>query len=101
MLLKNTESSTRPSAVLLDEREDGRKDVRLAGEVREEEREDGKVYIYDEVIFTLDADRTETKEDIEEHFDEWWAFGSQPEEPIPTIEDRVRAIEDFLIGGVI
>ena len=101
MLLKNTENTTLPSAVLLKVMEDGSRDVRMAGEAHEEEREDGKVYVYDKVVFTLGADRTETAEDIESNFDEWWDYGSQPEEPTPTIEDRVRAIEDYLIGGLI
>lgn len=101
MLLKNTKSTTMPSAVLLKAREDGKKDVRMADNIREEEREDGPVIVYDEVVFVLSEDRTETAEDIEANFEAWWDYGSQPEEPTPTIEDRVRAIEDYLIGGLI
>ena len=99
MLLTNTESNMRPSAVLLDVREDGTKDVRMANNIREDEREEQTVYIYDEAVFQLDADRVETAADIEADFDEWWKFGIQPEEPLPTLEERIAAIEDFLIGG--
>ena len=42
---------------------------------------------------------TETAADIEADFDEWWAFGSQPVEPLPTLEEWVAAIEDFIISG--
>lgn len=99
MLLKDTKSSVQPCAVLMDEREDGTKAVRLADNVREE-TEDGQVmYVYDEVLFELEAGRTETAEDIEEEFEDWWDFGSQPEEPLPTLEERVAAIEDYIISG--
>lgn len=99
MLLKNTESNVRPSAVLLDEAE-GKKNVRLAGNIREEEREEQAMFIYDEVVFELEADREETAEDIAEAFDEWWEYGSQEEEPLPTIEERISVIEEILLGGL-
>jgi hypothetical protein len=82
----------------MDETEEG-KVVRLADNIRQEEEDGQTVYTYDEVLFTMDPDRTETAEDIAEDFDAWWEFGSQPEEPEPTLEDRVSAIEEFLIGG--
>ena len=98
MLLQNTKSTLEPSPVLMDETEEG-KVVRLADNIRREEEDGQTVYTYDEVLFTMDPDRTETAEDIAEDFDAWWEFGSQPEEPEPTLEDRVSAIEEFLIGG--
>jgi len=98
MLLQNTKSTLEPSPVLMDETEEG-KVVRLADNIRQEEEDGQTVYTYDEVLFTMDPDRTETAEDIAEDFDAWWEFGSQPEEPEPTLEDRVSAIEEFLIGG--
>lgn len=98
MLLQNTKSTLEPSPVLMDETEEG-KVVRLADNIRQEEEDGQTVYTYDEVLFTMDQDRTETAEDIAEDFDAWWEFGSQPEEPEPTLEDRVSAIEEFLIGG--
>ena len=98
MLLQNTTSTLEPSPVLMDETEEG-KVVRLADNICQEEEDGQTVYTYDEVLFTMDPDRTETAEDIAEDFDAWWEFGSQPEEPEPTLEDRVSAIEEFLIGG--
>lgn len=99
MLLKDTKSSVQPSAVLVDEWADGTKSVRLAGNIREEEEDGQTVYTYDEVTFDLEEGRTETASDIEEEFDDWWAFGSQPEEPLPTLEERVAAIEDYIVSG--
>ena len=99
MLLKDTTSTVRPSAVLMDENEDGSKTVRIAGEVTERQEEGQTVYIYDEVLFTLEPGRTETAEDIEADLSDWWEYGSQPDEPLPTLEERVAAIEDFIISG--
>lgn len=99
MLLKDTRSNAQPSAVLVDDWQDGTKSVRMAGNIREEAGEDGTVFVYDEVTFELEAGRTETAADIEADFDEWWAFGSQPVEPLPTLEERVAAIEDYIVSG--
>jgi hypothetical protein len=83
----------------MDEQEDGSKIVRIAGEVTESQEDGQTVYTYDEVLFTLEAGRTETVADIEEDLFDWWDYGSQPEEPLPTLEERVAAIEDYIIGG--
>lgn len=99
MLLKDTKSSVQPSAVLMDNWQDGTKSVRLAGNIREEESDGQVIFVYDEVKFDLEAGRTETAADIEADFDEWWAFGSQPVEPLPTLEERVAAIEDYIVSG--
>lgn len=99
MLLTNTESNVRPSAVLLEHGEDGL-GVRLADHIREDERDGQNVYVYDEVVFHLDADRTETEADIQADFATWWEYGSQPEEPMPTIEERLELVEMMLMGGM-
>lgn len=99
MLLKDTTSSARPCAVLMDEQPDGTKSVRMAGNIREIEEDGQAMYLYDEAVFELEDFRKETAEDIEEDFEGWWEYGTQPEEPMPTLEERVAAIEDYLIGG--
>lgn len=99
MLIKDTKSSVQPSAVLMDENEDGSKTVRIAGEVTETEEDGQTVYTYDEVLFTLESGRTETVEDIAADKADWWAYGSQEEEPLPTLEERVAMLEDFIISG--
>lgn len=98
MLLKDTESNVQPYAVQVEEHE-GRKTVRLADNIRQEQREDCSVYVYDEVVFELPADRTDTDEEIREDFDAWWAYGSQDEEAPMTLEERVEMIEEILMGG--
>ena len=101
MYLQNTESNLRPPVVVLNEMEDGTKSVRLADNIREVETEDGAtMYVYDEAVFTLEADRTETADDILEDFTAWWEYGIQPEEPLPTLEERVEMIEELLMGGM-
>lgn len=101
MYLQNTESNLRPPVVVLNELEDGTKSVRLADNIREVETEEGAtMYVYDEAVFTLEADRTETADDILEDFAAWWEYGIQPEEPLPTLEERVEMIEELLMGGM-
>ena len=99
MLLKDTRSSELPSAVLMDEKEDGGKIVRVAGEVTEIQEEGQTLYQYDEVVFELEPGRTETVTDIVADLNDWWEFGCQEDEPAPTLEERVAMIEDYLIGG--
>lgn len=100
MLLRNTESSVRPSSVLMDSREDGTKAVRMAGNIQEVEKEDQTVFVYDEVVFDLEAGRNETAADILEEFEAWWEYGSQDPEPLPSLEERVTLIEEILMGGL-
>lgn len=78
---------------------DGTANVRLAADIKEEDREGQKIYVYDEAVFTLEADRTETAEEIQSNFDAWWTYGIQPEEPMPTIEERLELVEMMLMGG--
>ena len=100
MLLTNTESNIRPSAALVERLSDGTATVRLADHIRGEDRDGQTVYTYDEVVFTLDAGREETEADIQSDFSTWWEYGSQPEEPMPTIEERLELVEMMLMGGI-
>jgi len=99
MLLRDTKSSVRPCAVLLDEKENGWKIVRMAGNIREEIEEGQVLYVYDEALFELEAEREETAEDIEADFESWWEYGTQEEEPLLTLEERVAMLEDYIISG--
>ena len=99
MLIKDTKSNVQPSAVLLDKNADGTKTVRLAGNIVETQVDGETVYTYDEALFTLEEGRAETAEDIEAEFEDWWDYGTQPEEPLPTLEERVAMLEDFIISG--
>ena len=99
MFYPGVRSNTEPSAVQVEVLGDGSKHVRLADNIQEIEEDGQTLYQYDEAVFDLEAFREETAEDIEEEFEGWWEYGTQPEEPLPTLEERVAAIEDFLIGG--
>ena len=99
MFYPGVRSNTEPSAVQVEVLGDGSKHVRLADNIQEIEEDGQTLYQYDEAVFDLEAFREETAEDIEAEFEGWWEYGTQPEEPLPTLEERVAAIEDFLIGG--
>lgn len=99
MFYPGVKSNTEPSAVQVEVLGDGSKHVRLADNIQEIEEDGQTLYQYDEAVFDLEAFREETAEDIEKEFEGWWEYGTQPEEPLPTLEERVAAIEDYLIGG--
>lgn len=86
--------------MLMERLDDGTANVRLAHDVREEDRDGQRVYVYDEAVFTLGAGRVETEEDIQTDFESWWEYGIQPEEPMPTIEERLELVEMILMGGI-
>ncbi len=102
MLHINTESSVQPEKVTMETLGDGTKHVILADNIHQEDRgeENGSVWVYNEVAFDLEPEREETAADIEAEFEGWWEYGAQGEEAAPTIEDRVAAIEEYLLGGV-
>lgn len=85
--------------VLVERLSDGTANVRMASNIVEEDRDGQMVYVYDEAVFTLGADREETAEDIKADFESWWEYGIQPEEPMPTIEERLELVEMMLMGG--
>ena len=86
--------------MVLERLPDGTADVRLANNIMEEDRDGQTVYVYDEAVFTLGTDREETVEDIQADFEAWWEYGIQPEEPMPTIEERLELVEMILMGGL-
>lgn len=97
MLQQNIRSTVEPSAVVVEEYGE-EKHIILHDNIHTETEEDGQeMYVYDAVTIQLDKERTETAEDIQEDFDAWWEYGSQPEESVPTLEERVAAIEEFLL----
>lgn len=100
-MFRGTESSVRPAPVVAYQRPDGITSVRMANDIREEDRDGQTIYVYDEAVFDLGADRTETAADIEAAFDGWWLYGTQPDEAPMTLEERIEIIEEILTGGEI
>ena len=72
--------------------------VLLSSNVHQIEDEGSVGYEYDEVIFLMPSDRTETIQSIEENFEAWWEFGQQEVESEPSLEQRVSDLEDIIIG---
>lgn len=97
MLQKDIRSTVKPSAILIEEYGE-EKHVYLHDNIRTEKDEDGQeMYVYDGVSFELEPGRTETEKDIKKNFDQWWAYGAQPNTAEPTLEERVAALEDYLL----
>ena len=111
MLFTGTTSNVRPERVVLEQLGTGEKVIRLADNIEEIEEAGepatagegaGDVHIlyrYDEVVVMLEPGRAETAQDVADAFADWWTYGSQPEEPAPTLEQRVELIEEILLGG--
>ena len=98
MFYKNVQAGVEPSKVLLERLPDGSANIRLADNITTVTDEEGTRFQYDEVAFHLDVDRTETEQDIERDFDDWWEYGTQPEEEPPTLEQRVSDLEDAVLA---
>ena len=77
---------------------DGRILVRLADNITEgTDNEGGTAYQYDEVTFDLPQGRTDSAAQIEADFAAWWAYGSQ-DQAVPSLAERVAALEDAMLG---
>lgn len=94
----DVQANQRPSRVLLERLPDGSANIRLADDIREETEDGQTMYRYNEVTFYLPFDRSETQTDIERDFGAWWRYGSAPEEPAPTLEERVDELEALMIA---
>lgn len=103
MLHTGVMSTARPSSVVVEQR-DGDRRVLLRDHIEEVRITEGKVkqtvYQYDEVVFIMPEDREETVESIVENFSSWWTYGAQPEEPAPTLEERIQVLEDVILMGM-
>ena len=88
----NVESTASPQSVTV-ERCPDRTIVRLADNVRTEQKDEQDVYIYDEVVFDLPVGRSADPADIAEDFAAWWSYGQENHEP-PTDAERLDALED-------
>ena len=96
MLLVDTKSASQPPRVAL-EHPEGKTRVCLADNIKQvEDPEEGVGFVYDEVIFFMPDDRSDTLAEIETNFAAWWEYG-QTELTDPTLEDRVSDLETLLL----
>lgn len=96
MLLVDTKSASQPPRVTL-EYPEGKTRVCLADNIkRVEDSEDGVGFVYDEVVFFMPEDRTDTLAEIEANFAAWWEYG-QVDIKEPTLEDRVSDLEALIL----
>ena len=98
MLYLKTQSTTEPSAVIVENLPEDVRVVRLADNIAIVQDEEGfEHYEYDEVVFEMPYDRHDTAAEIEADFAAWWEFGQQePEET--TIEQRLSDLEEIVMA---
>ena len=74
----------------------------MARNCEEKRDEDGTSWVGEQAVFTLEFDRTESMEEIEARFDDWWQYaeccdiGSRE----PTVEDRLKSVEDAILAMI-
>lgn len=97
MIYRDVKSDSRPDQIVIEQMTDGRRLCWLADGIREESSEEGTCYIYNLASFVLDADRTDTANDIMEEWESWWAYAELPEAAMPTLEERVEDLELMML----
>ena len=102
MLHSNVMAAEKPEKVQIETLPDGERRVILSRDFEEKRDEDGANWVGEQAVFTLEYDRTESKEEIEAGFDDWWQYaeccdiGSQE----PTVEDRLKSVEDAILAMI-
>ena len=100
MLHSNVMAAEKPETVQIETLPDGKRRVILSRNFEEKRDEDGTSWVGDQAVFTLEFDRTESKEEIEAGFDDWWKYaeccdiGSQ----VPTVEERLESVENAILA---
>lgn len=102
MLHSNVMAAEKPETVQIETLPDGKRRVILSRNFEEKRDEDGASWVGKQAVFTLEFDRTESKEEIEAGFDDWWQYaeccdiGSRE----PTVEDRLKSVEDAILAMI-
>lgn len=102
MLHSNVMAAEKPEKVQIETLPDGKRRVVLSRNFEEKRDEDGASWVGDQAVLTLEFDRTESKEEIEAGFNDWWQYaeccdiGSQ----VPTVEDRLKSVEDAILAMI-
>lgn len=102
MLHSNVMAAEKPETVQIETLPDGKRRVILSRDFEEKRDEDGASWVGDQAVFALEFDRTESMEEIEAKFDDWWQYaeccdiGSRE----PTVEDRLKSVEDAILAMI-
>ena len=102
MLHSNVMAAEKPETVQIETQPDGRRRVILSRNFEEKRDKDGASWVGEQAVFTLEFDRTESMEEIEAKFDDWWQYaeccdiGSRE----PTVEDRLKSVEDAILAMI-
>lgn len=96
-MLYTAEAADKPKKVTVEHLPDGQNRVLLTDNVEQVERDDYTVYTYEVVEFYLPDDQKATIKAITEEFATWWEYGQAPQDET-TVEDRVSALEDLILG---
>ena len=100
MLHNNVIATEKPEAVVIEHLPEGTRRVILSRNFEEKWDEDGTSWVGEQAVFTLELDRTESREEIEAGFDDWWQYaeccdiGSQE----PTVEERLESVENAILA---
>lgn len=102
MLHSNVMAAEKPEAVAIEHLPGGTRRVVLSRNFEVKRDEDGTSWVGEQAVFTLEFDRTESKEEIESGFDDWWQYaefchiGSQE----PTVEERLESVENAILAMI-
>lgn len=94
MVLHNSEFTMSPNLIVFEEHEN-ENFVWMRKDITEKKDEDGNIsYVCEEVFFKTTADY----QNIVDNFDAYYAYGiTWMEEEMPTIEDRLNALEEVVL----
>ena len=99
MLHSNVMAAEKPEAVVIEQLPGGTRRVVLSRNFVEHQDEDGKSWVGEQAVFTLEYDRSEGKEEIEAGFDGWWQYASCCDigGKEPTVEERLESVENAIL----
>lgn len=95
MLLIGTKASTVPAKVSIEKLETKRR-VILSDHIEQVEDPEDTGFVYDEVVFFMPDDRSDTLAEIEANFDAWWEYGKEDFKE-PTLEERISDLETLVL----
>ena len=102
MLHSNVMAAEMQEKVQIETLPDGKRRVILSRNFEEKRDEDGTSWVGEQAVFTLEFDRTESMEEIEAKFDDWWQYaeccdiGSKE----PTVEERLESVENAILAMI-